>query len=60
MINDTTRTFPHTLQEAASEQFPVNTNWFEEPEDTIGLYDIILSIISFCIFAGLAYYYYRG
>lgn len=59
-INDTTRTFPRTLQEAASEQFPVNTAWFEEPEETIGLYDIILIIISLCIYAGVAYYYYRG
>jgi hypothetical protein len=60
MINDTTRTFPRTLQEAASEQFPVNTTWFEEPEEKIGLYDIIFSIIAFCIYAGLAYYFCVG
>jgi hypothetical protein len=58
MINDTTRCFPRTLQEAASENFPVNTHWIEAPEEKIGLYDIIFSIISVCIFAGLCYHFY--
>ena len=60
MINDTTRTFPRTLQEAASEQFPVHSPWIENSQEPIGIYDIILSIISICIFAGLAYYFYVG
>lgn len=60
MINDTTRTFPRTLQEAASEQFPVNNPWFEEPQEKIGLYDITISIIAFCIYAGIAYYFYKA
>jgi hypothetical protein len=55
MINDTTRRFPRTLKEA----FPNDdSSWFEEPEEQIGIYDIIFSIISFCIFAGLCYHFY--
>lgn len=55
-INDTTRCFPRTLQEAFPTQ---DSTWFEEPEETIGLYDIIVIIISLCIYAALVYYYYK-
>jgi hypothetical protein len=45
-LNPTTRCFPRTLNEA----FPQDSsNWIEEPEESIGFWDLCMVIVSLTI-----------